>query len=197
VADDETYTINQDTTLNTATAMLPGVLVGDTDGDPLSVVAETKTSLAGGTVTVNADGSFTYTPPPRYAGTDSFTYTVTDGTGSANSTDTGLVSVVVNRVNLAPVAVEDHYTVAQNRQLSVIGAGFIANDFDPDGSFVAVVDVVAPANASTFAWLGGGSFFYVTQEGFTGDDSFTYVISDAFGKTSTGTVVITVTPPVL
>jgi hypothetical protein len=87
------------------------------------VVAETKTSLAGGTVTVNADGSFTYTPPPRYAGTDSFTYTVTDGTGSANSTDTGLVSVVVNRVSLAPVAVEDHYTVAQNRQLSVIGAG--------------------------------------------------------------------------
>jgi hypothetical protein len=59
------------------------------------------------------------------------------------------------------------------------------------------VDVFAPANASTFAWLGGGSFFYVTQEGFTGEDRFTYVISDAFGKTSTGTVVITVTPPVL
>jgi hypothetical protein len=70
----------------------PGVLANDTDGEanPLSVVAGTFPTASGGTVTLNADGSFTYLSAAGFTGQDSFEYTVTDGVDSA----TGTVMVV-------------------------------------------------------------------------------------------------------
>jgi hypothetical protein len=68
----------------------PGVLANDADGEgnPLSVVAGTFPTAAGGTVTLNADGSFTYRSAAGFTGQDSFTYTVTDGTDTATGTAT-------------------------------------------------------------------------------------------------------------
>jgi hypothetical protein len=68
----------------------PGVLANDTDVDsnPLSVVAGTFPTAAGGTVTLNADGSFSYLSAAGFTGEDSFTYTVTDGIDSASATVT-------------------------------------------------------------------------------------------------------------
>jgi hypothetical protein len=70
----------------------PGVLANDTDGEsnPLSAVPGTYATAAGGTVTVNADGSFSYLSAAGFTGQDSFDYTVTDGIDSA----TGTVTVV-------------------------------------------------------------------------------------------------------
>ncbi len=70
----------------------PGVLANDTDGEanPLTVVAGTFPTAAGGTVTLNVDGSFTYRSAAGFTGQDSFEYTVTDGIDSA----TGTVTVV-------------------------------------------------------------------------------------------------------
>ncbi|HEX6909570.1 MAG TPA: Ig-like domain-containing protein, partial [Longimicrobium sp.] len=68
----------------------PGVLANDTDGEsnPLSAVAGTFATSAGGTVTINADGSFSYLSAAGFTGQDSFTYTVTDGVDSASATVT-------------------------------------------------------------------------------------------------------------
>lgn len=68
----------------------PGVLANDTDGEsnPLSVVPGTFPTVAGGTVTLNADGSFSYLSAAGFTGQDSFEYTVTDGIDSATSTVT-------------------------------------------------------------------------------------------------------------
>lgn len=68
----------------------PGVLASDTDGegDVLQAVAGTFPTAAGGTVTMNADGSFTYLSAAGFTGTDSFTYTVTDGQATSSSTVT-------------------------------------------------------------------------------------------------------------
>jgi hypothetical protein len=68
----------------------PGVLANDTDGenDALQAVPGTYPTTAGGTVTINADGSFTYLSAPGYVGADNFTYTVTDGQDSVNATVT-------------------------------------------------------------------------------------------------------------
>ncbi|HEY7770310.1 Ig-like domain-containing protein [Longimicrobium sp.] len=65
----------------------PGVLANDTDaeGNALSVVAGTYPTTAGGSVVLNADGSFTYRSAAGFAGTDSFTYTVTDGQESVSA----------------------------------------------------------------------------------------------------------------
>jgi hypothetical protein len=78
VAIDDNYTTIED---NPLTITAPGVLGNDTDpdGNPLTVVSNTQPS--NGTVTQNADGSFTYTPNPDFCGVDSFTYTISDGHG--------------------------------------------------------------------------------------------------------------------
>ncbi len=75
------------------TIAAPGVLANDQDpdGDTLTASGPT-TSTNGGNVTVNADGSFTYNPPPGFTGTDTFTYTVTDPGGL---TDTATVTLNV------------------------------------------------------------------------------------------------------
>lgn len=68
----------------------PGVLANDTDAEsnPLSAVPGTYPTTSGGSVTINADGSFTYLSAAGYIGADSFVYTVTDGTDSATATVT-------------------------------------------------------------------------------------------------------------
>jgi len=75
----ESYTINQDTTLN---VVAPGLLANDSDidGDTLHAVSYSGGATAHGTVAGSANGGFTYTPNASYAGSDSFTYRVTDGT---------------------------------------------------------------------------------------------------------------------
>ena len=89
VAGDDAY----DTAYNTAlTVPAPGVLANDTDADGGALTAGSASDPAGGSVTLNADGSFTYTPDTGFSGTDSFTYIVTDNQGA---TDEGTVSVTV------------------------------------------------------------------------------------------------------
>jgi hypothetical protein len=89
VAAADTYVADHNTTL-TVPAMT-GLLINDTDGDADQLTVSGSTLAANGTVTVAADGSFEYTPNMGYAGTDSFEYTVTDGT----DTDTATVTITV------------------------------------------------------------------------------------------------------
>ncbi len=81
VAIDDGFATNQDTPLNVAAA---GLLANDTDvdGDTLSVAQHTDP--ANGTVVVNSDGSFSYTPNSGFVGTDSFTYQISDGSELSN-----------------------------------------------------------------------------------------------------------------
>ena len=76
VAQPDSYTVEQNTTLTVAN---PGVIGNDTDpdGDPLSVTLTVVPSH--GSITLGADGSFTYAPVPGYAGADGFSYTASDG----------------------------------------------------------------------------------------------------------------------
>jgi VCBS repeat-containing protein len=93
----DSYSTFEDTVLNVPA---PGVLANDT-GDNLVATAQTGAPTAqGGTVTLNTDGSFTYTPPTGFVSppNDSFTYTVTNSSGSSTAT----VSITITPVNHAP-----------------------------------------------------------------------------------------------
>ena len=77
IVEDDAYAVEIDGSLN---VVAPGVLDNDTDpnGDPIT--ADLVADVSNGTLALNADGSFTYTPTAAWAGTDSFTYRAYDGT---------------------------------------------------------------------------------------------------------------------
>lgn len=81
-AANDTYTTNENTPL---TVVAPGVLGNDTDSQGKSLTAQLATGPSHGTLTLNADGSFTYTPNTYFAGTDSFTYMANDGIATSNT----------------------------------------------------------------------------------------------------------------
>jgi hypothetical protein len=71
VAANDSYTTAEDTPLTVAA---PGVLSNDTDADGDTLTAVKVTDPSHGSVTLNSNGSFTYTPTASYTGSDSFTY---------------------------------------------------------------------------------------------------------------------------
>ncbi len=191
-AQDDEYSTEQDVPL---TVSAPGVLANDSDpeGDDLTVSAFDGTSAEGGTVEMNADGSFTYTPPAGFTGTDSFTYTVSDGNGG---TDIATVTVTVTAPNSDPSAQDDEYSTEQDVPLTVSAPGVLANDSDPEGDDLTVSAFDASSvEGGTVAMNADGSFTYTPPAGFTGTDSFTYTVSDGNGGTDTATVTIIIANP--
>ncbi|MFK7769057.1 MAG: Ig-like domain-containing protein [Mariniblastus sp.] len=175
------------TTLNTAVS--GNVLTNDSDQDPgdtISVVS--NTNPANGTVTVGTDGSFTYTPTTGYVGSDSFNYTIADG---SNATATGTVNITIEQVivNTDPVAVDDVNTTAFE---TAVTGRVLTNDSDVDaGDILTVISNTPPSNGDLFI-NATGFYVYTPNTGFSGTDSFTYTISDGNNGTATATVTITV-----
>lgn len=162
------------------------VLSNDTeDVDELTVTA--VGAAENGTVSL-IGGVVTYTPGEDFAGTDSFTYTVTDDNGD---TATATVTVTVNPVNEAPIAVDDDYTTKANTPLTIAAPGVLANDVDADGDDLTVL-ITSTATDGIVVLNGDGSFTYTPNPDFHGTDSFTYTVFDGNGGTATATVNITV-----
>jgi hypothetical protein len=146
------------------------------------------TQGANGSVTFTP-GNVSYTPNANFFGSDSFTYTISDGNGGS---DTATVNVTVTPVNDNPDAIDDAATVAEDSGATVIDV--LANDsIAPDvGETLSVTAVTQGANGSvTFT---PGNVSYTPNANFFGSDSFTYTISDGNGGSDTATVNVTVTP---
>ena len=79
---------------NTALSIgAPGVLANDTDPNNLALTAVLVGGPVHGTLTLNSNGSFTYTPAAGYYGTDTFTYEASDGTATSNTATVTLTVV--------------------------------------------------------------------------------------------------------
>ena len=88
-------------------------------------------------LTLNANGTFTYTPAANYNGSDTFTYHANDGTGNSNI---ATVTITVYPVNDAPVAVNDTYTTNEDTPLTVVlPNSVLANDTDTEGNALTAV----------------------------------------------------------
>jgi hypothetical protein len=86
-----------------------------------------------GILSLNLDGSFTYTPYPDFWGVDFFTYLVYDG---IEASDIATVTIIVNAVQDVPVAADDFYSIDEDTELSTYGSGIsgvLSNDYDADG----------------------------------------------------------------
>ena len=184
VAVDDAYSTGEDTVL---VVPAPGVLGndGDADGDPLS--AALVGGPANGTLVLNADGSFTYAPNANFVGTDSFTYTASDGTATSN---TATVTITVTAVNDAPVAIDDAYSIPDESVLVVPPAGVLGNDTDADGDPL-LASLVSGPSSGTVVLVANGSFTYTPQT--VGTFAFVYRATDPSGASDDATVTITVT----
>ncbi|CAI6048350.1 hypothetical protein PAECIP112173_01289 [Paenibacillus sp. JJ-100] len=158
----------------------------DPDGDPLTYTLQSPPS--NGTATVNADGSFTYTPVTGFVGLDSFTVLVSDGKGG-----TAAGSVAVNIINQPPVTqdlqLSTNFNVPLNGQIPAT---------DPDGNTLTYTVSVPPANGTLVLDPATGTFTYSPNAGFLGVDNFSVLVSDGKGGTATSNVQIGVpaSPPV-
>lgn len=191
VAVPDAYATSVDTPL---TVVAPGVLGNDDPRGAASMTAVAETGTANGTVGLNADGSFTYTPNSGFSGSDSFTYhvEVPDGAGGTLVSNTVSVSLIVSAGNTAPVASGDNYATNAGTALSVPPAqGVLANDTDADGDPLTAVLQTSPTNG-VLAFNANGSFVYTPNAGFSGNDSFTYVANDGTADSNPATVTIAV-----
>jgi VCBS repeat-containing protein len=187
-ANDE-YTTDEDTPLSIdATA---GLLANDSDPDSSSLTATLVSGPVHGTIALNADGSFSYTPSADFNGVDGFSYVVSDG---ALESDVATVTLNVNSVADAPVAVNDAFTTDEDTPLVVDLAGSVlANDSDVDGDSLTAALMTGPAHG-TLTLNADGSFNYAPEANFNGEDSFVYTASDGSLASNQATVTITVNP---
>ena len=186
----DTYIVAEDTVLDVLA--VDGVLFNDTDAtnQPLTAVLETGPANGDLTLnTLNADGSFTYTPDAGFEGVDSFTCKANNGTSDSNI---ATVSITVVGVNDAPVAGND--VASTGGDIPLFGYDLLINDTDTDGTLdpdSVVLDLIGVLGAVTDN--GGGTIDYYPPADYYGTDTFAYTVKDDDGATSnSATVTITI-----
>ncbi len=184
-AGDDLYSVQAGVTLSVAA---PGLLGNDSDPDGDALTAQLVSPPSGGTVMLNADGSFSYTPG---AGTtaDAFSYRASDGDLVS---DTAQVAITVV-ANTSPVAVDD---TAATRRNTATAVAVLANDYDPDGDLAptTVSLVTLPNKGGKATPNSDGTVSYRPKSGFTGTETFAYTVRDDSGALSNkATVTVTVT----
>ncbi len=179
---DPPQTHNDSAQTDEDTALSGSLDATDVDGDTLEFAA--SANPLNGTVTVNADGRYTYTPAANFNGADSFGFQVADGTDVA----TASISITVNPINDGPLAVNDE--VATNEDVPVSG-NVLSNDSDPEGDTLTATRAADPVNG-VLELLDDGSFTYMPNANFVGSDNFQYTTSDGQITTAPATVIISV-----
>jgi hypothetical protein len=177
-----------------------GLLANDSDanGDPMTVKLVQGPSTC--TLVLNADGSFTYTPP-MLSGTKAvtFQYQVSDGY-SQSVVATATIDIATSfspapQIDKSIIVQNDIYAGVRGQTLSVDAAhGVLANDSDREGEALSATLVSGPANG-TVVFASDGSFTFTPLATFTGKTSFTYRVTDGNGVSTNGTATITVAAP--
>lgn len=180
VAGDDTYDV---------TAGAPSTLPvqdndSDADGDPVTITDVVQPQ--NGEVTINPDGTLSYTPDDGFTGPDSFTYELCDDKGAC---DTATVTLTVLG-NMPPIGLDDAATTPED---TAVLLNVLANDSEPDGQDLSVGAVTKPANG-TAVINADGTVTYTPDANFNGVDTFTYDSCDPANACSTAVVTVTVSP---
>ncbi len=177
----------EDTTLNVAA---PGVLVNDTDPDLDTLTAVLDTDVSSGTLTLNADGSFSYVPYASFHGADSFSYHANDGTGSSNVVT---VSISVAPVNEPPAFASAGPTAASEGT----GYSYTMTASDGDGDSLTFA---APTLPAWLSFNGTNTISGTPQQANVGTHNVVVTVTDNIAPTVQQSFTITVSnvndPPV-
>jgi large repetitive protein len=185
VANADNYSTPEDTPL---VITAPGLLANDTDAEGATLSLSMSSGVSAGTLVLQTNGSFVYTPDPNTNGTDSFTYRTSDGELLSSP---ATVTIAVTPVNDAPVVANDAYTVAEGGTLTIAAPGLLANDSDLDDATLTASMNLAPLFGTADVDANGG-FTYVHDGSDSSSDSFTYAANDgALARTGTATITVT------
>jgi hypothetical protein len=186
----DTAIVNEDSPTTTIDVLTNDSFAPDT-GEVLSITSVTTPNRSG-TAVINGT-NISYTPAADFNGTETFDYTISDGTGG---TATATVTVTVNAANDNPTAIADTAIVAEDTT-TAISINVLTNDLmTPDtGEVLSIASVGTTSNGGTAVVNGTGTAInYTPAANFSGTETFTYTISDGNSGTSTATVTVTVTP---
>ena len=157
----------------------------DPNGDPLTL--QSVGAASHGTATKESDSAASYTPATNDFGVDHFSYTVSDGSATATST----VWVLVNTSgNLAPMAQDDAYTVAEDSSGNALPV--LSNDSDLDADPLSIVFFpVKPSHGTVH--IDGSQAVYTPAADYFGTDTFSYLVTDGRGGYDVAAVTLTIT----
>ncbi|HDM8187498.1 TPA: tandem-95 repeat protein, partial [Vibrio harveyi] len=179
VAEDDSVLTDEDASVSI------DVLANDQDADSDSLSIESATVPAEqGTVEI-IDGKLIFTPAEDFNGEATVTYVVTDGA----LTDEATVTVTVNPINDAPVAVNDTVTTDEDTAVTI---DVLANDSDPENDTLTITAASVPTEQGTVAIV-DGKLVFTPAENFNGDATISYTISDG-QLTDDATVAVTINP---
>ncbi len=185
IAVDDSATTPEDTPLN------GDVLVNDIepDGDNLIVSTPPLASPSFGTLVLNSNGTYTYTPSTNFNGTDSFEYEVCDDENPAQC-DQAVVTITISNENDAPIAIDDTPTVNED---NILTDNVLNNDNDPEGNAMIVdtLPITTPVNG-TLVLNSDGSYIYTPDPDFFGTDSFEYQVCDNYAPPACDTATVTI-----
>ncbi|MEX2188353.1 MAG: tandem-95 repeat protein [Pirellulales bacterium] len=200
-------TTSSDAGFDMGVLVAAGVIANDTDpeGDAISNAVLTQQATSG-TVVLNPNGTFTYTPTlATFVGTDTFQYTVMSGSLTSAA---GTATITVTPVNNLPTANDDTYNAAVDETIEILNPaqGLLANDVSLDTPTVLVIDQATAQNGDAVDFpgqgtlfltgatgpndnrVGDGTFVFLPAFGFSGQVNYVYTIRDADGDTATATV---------
>jgi hypothetical protein len=179
VAGNDSYTTKQGKVL---TVVAPGVLANDSDIDSPTITAVVATAPAHGTLVLNANGGFSFTPAAGYSGPDSFTYRATDGV-LTSAVATATIAITVNR---APTAASQQVTAQFNA--SALPIVLTASDLDGDPLTYRIT--VNPLHGTITGTA--PNVVYKPTTGYAGNDTFKFVANDGSVDSLAATVSIRV-----
>ena len=172
------------TSANTSTSI--AVLANDTDsdGDTLSITSATRPQ--NGIAEINGS-KIIYTPASNHTGTDSFSYTISDGQGG---TATAPVSITVTDVNSPPIAADSSLGHV-NGQATTLRL----RAMDPDGDPLTFILTGSASKGTLELDSLTGEATYLAYSGATGTDSFTFRASDGSASSNQASVTLTIVDP--
>ncbi|MFL6247174.1 MAG: Ig-like domain-containing protein, partial [Thermoanaerobaculia bacterium] len=176
-----------------------GVLANDTEPQAKPLTAILVSTTTRGTLTLNANGGFTYVHNGSAGTSDTFTYKANNGT-----IDTAAATVTITITDPPPQSVNDTFATGRDTPLNVPAPGILANDTTNNATIASYGTIgneqtllgtgTATAQGGNVRVAATGGFAYTPANNFTGADAFRYVLTNS-GGSSTAQVSVTVTPP--
>ncbi len=179
----DTFTMSEDTILQVDT--VHGVITNDIDIEKDPITARLVKPSSSGSLTLNSNGSFIYTPAQSFFGIDTFTYQAFDGIDLSTPTT---VTITITALPNEPIAHDDQFTIFQAEQLVTSAPGVLKNDQGGKSPVLTAILTSQPLHGDLL-FMSDGGFKYTSDREFAGEDVFTYSARDEFGNISNSATV--------